>query len=75
MTREYQVTGQRNATRIDQLTGQPAPGMDVTFQDMQTGVVDTVFVPNNIYNAANTDNLIMARINQIRQVHSLGDTA
>ena len=68
---QVSINGQVRATRIDPMTNQPSGGMDVTFQDLATGVVDTIFVPDRIYNEDNVKALIASRIAQTSAVHSI----
>jgi hypothetical protein len=68
----YQVISQRPETWASHDGGGVVEGMRVTFRDLESGVSDFVQVPNSVYGPDQVNALILARLQRIRGVHSLG---
>lgn len=68
----YRVQRQVHINSLDPLTGQVAPGWQITVFDRETGVVVPVFVPDDRYTEENARAYIEAALGPVRKVHQLG---
>lgn len=69
---DYTVLSQVHGSRWDERLQQVETGWTIQVQDLITGTVVPVFVPDGFYNADNARTLIEAALEPVRAVHQLG---